>query len=183
MHELQIISRPLDSWPGKLLPVDERAGFGAFKMPFDKSVRLLKYELRRLDASLVVLATAHAEKDISATTGFPRADRNPSHPGVMLAADTKYGSLKWFTDHFSTWQANLHAIMLTLERLRLADLYGVTKRGEQYSGWKMLPGPITAATDAKTMNMEEAARFVAEQCRVTGLTTSASAILSDKAGW
>lgn len=155
----------------------------AFKMSFDRSVRLLKKELRSLEASVVVIATAHAERDISGVTGFPRADRGPAHPGVMVAADTKYGSLKWFTDHFRTWTANLHAIALTLERLRLADLYGVTKRGEQYSGWKMLPGPITAGNAAKTMNMEEAACFVAEQCRITFFDTSAHAVLTSKKAW
>jgi hypothetical protein len=60
------------------------------------------------------------------------------------------------------WTDNVHAIALTLERLRLADLYGVTSRGEQYAGWKMLPGPITAGPGAApTMSMEDAARFAA----------------------
>jgi hypothetical protein len=81
--------------------------------------------------------------------------------------------------HCRRWTDNLHAIALTLERLRLADLYGVTKRGEQYAGWKMLPGPITAAAGQKpTMSIDAAARFVA------GLTgADAPALIRNRATW
>lgn len=100
----------------------------------------------------------------------------------MIAADTKYGSLKWTCDQFRDYWDNLHAIALTLERLRLADLYGVTKRGEQYSGWKMLPGPITATQSGamRVMTMEDAARFVS-QC--TAGAFSAAQLLKDKSAW
>jgi len=43
-----------------------------------------------------------------------------------------------------------------LERLRLADRYGVTKNGEQYTGWRALPPPIPAAPP---MDLREAFIF------------------------
>jgi hypothetical protein len=189
MPALQIICRPLESWPGEPTPANSRRKDRPFKVNFEKSVTKLKKELRRIDTTVAVLGTAHAEKDISVSSGLPRFDKSPSHPGVMVAADTKFGSLKWFTDVFSTWPNNLHAIALTLERLRLADLYGVTKRGEQYSGWKMLPGPITAGSTGSTgspqatMTMEAAARFVAEQGRKFGAMVTADQLIGHKSLW
>lgn len=47
------------------------------------------------------------------------------------------------------WQANIRAIAKTLEHLRDLDRWGVTKRGEQYTGWKALPA--TASTFADVM--------------------------------
>jgi hypothetical protein len=41
-------------------------------------------------------------------------------------------------------EANVRAIALALEALRKVDRYGVTKRGEQYAGWKALPSPNDA---------------------------------------
>ena len=35
-------------------------------------------------------------------------------------------------------QDNVRAIALSLEALRAVDRYGVSKRGEQYAGWKQL---------------------------------------------
>lgn len=155
---MQIQARPLEIWPRPLTKSRRRS---PFKTSWDKTVRNLRYELARLEATAVILRLAVREADISVTTGLPRADRPPAHPGVIIAADTKFGALQWLCDEFTSWTANVHAIALTLKRLRLADLYGVTRSGEQYKGWKMLPGPITASADAPTMTMEAAARFVA----------------------
>jgi hypothetical protein len=58
---------------------------------------------------------------------------------VTVAFDSKHGSLKYTADKFATWQENLRAIALGLEALRKVDRYGVTTRGEQYTGWKALP--------------------------------------------
>lgn len=83
-------------------------------------------------------------------------------------------------DDCQNWTDNVHAIALTLERLRLADLYGVTSRGEQYAGWRMLPGPITVHQgDKPAMSIEAAADFVA---RVDGLCTAAT-LISNAIQW
>src|SRR5690606_5164123 len=71
--------------------------------------------------------------------GLPRANARPGHQGVVLAFDSKYGPLKYATDTFDRWQDNLRAIALGLESLRRVDRYGITKRGEQYTGWRQLP--------------------------------------------
>lgn len=151
---MEIQTRPLQGpWPK---PFTRPRKASPFKSSFEQSRRLLEAELRHLDAGAVMIQAAFRESDISATTGFPRGDRTPEHPGIIVAADTRHGPLKWLCDACTRWQHNVHAIALTLGRLRLADLYGVTGRGEQYHGWKMLPGPIT--TDAPVMSIDAAAR-------------------------
>lgn len=79
--------------------------------------------------------------------GWPRGNATPRHHGVILAFESKHGPLKYATARYYPWQANLRAIALGLEALRAVDRYGVTKRGEQYAGWKALPagdGPSVA---------------------------------------
>lgn len=171
-----LIFHPIDVWPRPPTAPRRRS---PFKMTFEKTLRILRAELGRLDASTAIVQAGFSEREISSATGLPRADRRPGHPGIIVAADTKYGALKWACDACVDWTDNVHAVALTLERLRLADLYGVTRRGEQYSGWKMLPGPITAVGAAPTMSIDAAARYVA------GMIPSATsaAILSSRKEW
>lgn len=58
---------------------------------------------------------------------------------VGVSFDSKHGPLTYETAEFATWQDNLRAIALGLEALRAVDRYGISKRGEQYRGWKALP--------------------------------------------
>lgn len=41
-------------------------------------------------------------------------------------------------DRWNDWQANLRGIALGLEAQRKLERYGITSRGEQYTGWKAL---------------------------------------------
>lgn len=183
---LEIICRPLDRWPREFTPDETYYGgrrVRPFKTSFDKTRRLLTAELRHLETSAAIVQVAVAEPEISVTTGWPNADVKPEHPGVIVAADTKHGALKWLCDACAKWTDNVHAIVLTLERLRLADLYGVTGKGEQYSGWKMLPGPITAGAGGApvpTMSIDAAAVFVAG---AAGLNVTAHQVLLSRPAW
>src|SRR5947208_1880483 len=80
---------------------------------------------------------AVTESDIR-LDGRPRARAVASHPGVVLAFDSRHGPLKYAVDTFDRWQDNLRAIALGLEHLRAVDRYGVTRRGEQYTGWRQI---------------------------------------------
>jgi hypothetical protein len=88
----------------------------------------------------------------------------PKHPGIILSVtaniDGREVPMKWQCDHFTDWRDNLRAIALTLERLRLADLYGVAQRFEQYTGFAALP---PALVTPPAMSLEDAARFVARE--------------------
>ena len=125
--------RPIDQWPGgKINPRP-----APFRTSYGRTLNLLERELDMLRARNVVLQVALDEKDIR-LDGQPRARARASHPGVILAFDSKYGPLKYATAEFTTWDDNLRAIALGLEALRKVDRYGITKRGEQYTGWKQL---------------------------------------------
>lgn len=169
---MDLSTRKLDRWPGDMTPAKDRRP-SPFRATWEQTRRSLVKELRHLGSKLAVLEVAVlSEREISAVTGFPRVEARVEHPGVILAADTKHGPLKWRADALTTWTANVRAIALTLERLRLADLYGVTRRGEQYAGWKMLPGPITGA--GPVMTIEQAASFIGDLTGQTGARILAS---------
>ncbi len=105
--------------------------------------------------------------------GLPRTNARPSSPSVIVAFDSRYGPLKYYSDTFDDWKDNLRAIALGLQHLRAVDRYGITKRGEQYTGWRALPAPgNTQFPDART-----AAEFAANIA--DGVT--ASLILDDAA--
>ncbi len=91
--------------------------------------------------------------------GLPRSGARPDFQGVRLSFESKYGHLRYATDVFDFWQDNLRAIALGLEALRKVDRYGITKKGEQYTGWKQLPAGITEASD-----IHEGAAFLARYC-------------------
>lgn len=130
--------RPITTWPGELTRSRRRSPFGA---SHGQTLRLLRTELAHIVArrsAPVVIQLALREQDIR-QDGLPRANaRQPEHPGVILAFDSRYGPLRYATDVFTDWQANLRAIALGLESLRRVDRYGITKRGEQYAGWRAL---------------------------------------------
>lgn len=132
---MEIQYRPIDRWPGE--QTVERQ-YSRFDTPFPQTLDLLERELSYLDAVDVVFQIALQESDFR-RDGKPRANARASHPGVILAFQSRFGPLKYATDAFTDFQANVRAIALSLEALRKVDRYGVSKRGEQYTGWKALP--------------------------------------------
>lgn len=136
-HELArlgVTFRPLEHWPG------ERTR-GRAASPFSASIgataELLAVELRALDARRTVLQLDVGEHELR-IDGLPRASARPVDPGVVLAFESRHGPLKFAVDTFWTWQDNLRAIALGMEALRKVERYGVTRRGEQYTGWRQL---------------------------------------------
>jgi len=69
---------------------------------------------------------------------------------VAISFESSFGPLRYATDaherqyswaKLDGWQANVRAIALSLEKLRAVDRYGVTRRGEQYAGWRAIEAP------------------------------------------
>lgn len=153
---VDITTRPIDLWPGEQTRSRRRAPFGA---NWGSTVKIVEHELRQLNARQVVMQLAITEEDIR-LDGKPRAHARASHPGVILAFESKWGPLKFSVDTFDQWQDNLRAIALGMEALRKVDRYGVTKRGEQYTGWKALPASTDPADAIQTV--EQARAVLAE---------------------
>lgn len=151
MRSVSVTYRPLNgTWPGEpTSPLyQERA---RFKAGWSATLDLLDRELHHIGAKNIVIQLDLNESEIR-NDGMPKANARPRSPGVVLAFDSPYGPLKYPCDQFDDWQDNARAIALALEALRKVDRYGVTKRGEQYTGWKALP-----ATTHATLSVEGAA--------------------------
>jgi hypothetical protein len=142
LRDLGVTFRPFDGPP----PPE-----GGRRSPFDASwsstVELLARELRHLDAKLVVVELGLEERDLR-VDGMPRANARMTTDAVRISFESKWGPLRYETGEFTRgwygsgqdgWQANVRAIALGLEALRKVDRYGISKRGDQYTGWKQLP--------------------------------------------
>jgi hypothetical protein len=126
--------RPIEAWPGELT---RNRRLSPFRAPMKSTVTQLRKELGGIRARNAVLQIALSEGQFR-IDGAPRAQAVPDHPGVILSLETPDGAIAFPCDTFNSWQDNLRAIVLTMERLRAIDRYGVTKRGEQYRGWKAI---------------------------------------------
>lgn len=113
-----------------------------FSAGWTSTIELLAKELRAHGATNVVLEIDFDERNIR-LDGLPRADRSARTPGIVLSFQAMRvpgrPNLRYEVGTFSDWKDNLRAVALGLEALRAVDRHGVTKRGEQYAGWKALP--------------------------------------------
>jgi hypothetical protein len=151
--------RPLGDWTGPSTPPRERTS-PKFKARYDATLDLLFAEAEKLGAKRMVLQVDLQERDIR-VDGLPRSNaRFGSHPGVVISFESRFGPLRYATDQFTEWKGNLRAIALALQALRAVDRYGVTKRGEQYAGWKALPQNASTFASA-----DEAAAWMNEYSR------------------
>lgn len=138
--------RPLTAWADP--ETDPRRGSHLFRASWAGTLDLLGSETEKLGASLVVLQVGVQEGDIR-LDGMLRANAKVSHPGAVVSFESDIGPLRYATDTYEQqirsalpgWQANVRAIALALEALRAVDRYGVTKRREQYAGWRAIAAP------------------------------------------
>lgn len=126
-------------------PLERPVPCGYRRSPFSarwsSTVADLSRELRAHGARRAILEIDLPESAIR-LDGLPRADRNAYTPGVVLSFEATRvpgkPQLRYEVGTFDDWRDNVRAIALGLEALRAVDRYGVTKRGEQYAGWKAL---------------------------------------------
>lgn len=153
--------RPLDDFTIFTTPSLQRRGV-PFKASLSTTLADLEHELQMIDATDAVLELAVTPRDVR-KDGTLRADaRRPAHPGVRLSFQSPHGALSFTCDTYESrwagqmpdWQANLRAIVLTLEALRAVERHGATK-GQQYSGFAALP-PGAGATPLGGMTRDEA---------------------------
>lgn len=162
--------QPIVEWPGVLTHDRVRSNFSSTQ---SATLQVLRRELAQLGAKDVLLQIA-IPREAFRLDGFPRSTAKPSHPGLILTLDSKFGPLSYPCDTFTRWEDNLRAIALALEALRKVDRYGVTKRGEQYRGFlaieaTAMPAGFTSVMQAKTYIADLIA--AAEWTTVLGDTT------------
>lgn len=163
--------RPIDAWPGQLLKPGERRS-SQFRAKWSDTLELLDRELWNLNARAVVLQMAVQPGQVRKDETGLLAHVRPEHPGIVLSFTGGKGALSYPCDTFVTWHDNARAIAKTLENLRAVDRYGVSKGGQQYTGWSQLP---PGRPMAGPMTREEAAAFIAEHAdplgRIPGMQT------------
>lgn len=136
---LDVIFRPLEDWP--IAETTDRRGSRHFKAGWGDTLSLLEKELSHLDASNLVIQIQTTPEWIR-NDGWPYSNARVTGPKVAIAFKSKFGNLTYRCDDCSVWTHNIRCIAMTLERLRMAEMYGVTKRGEQYQGFKALGSGI-----------------------------------------
>lgn len=172
---MNVIFRPLGTWPRPQTPNHSRKA-APFQADYNNTLKLLDQELRHLDVKEVVIQADVTDDDIR-IDGMLRADARPRRPNIIIAAHTKFGPLQYLCDDCLRWQDNVRAIAMTLERLRMAERYGVTKRGEQYTGFRALPMGGSVASGAATFfnTADAAAEWLADCLRPNGHARQLSA--------
>ena len=153
---LNAIFRPLKTWPGKRTPAQERER-SPFQSTYDKTLDLLEYELNRIYARNIVIQVMLAPNQIR-NDGWPKTINAIVDPAVLVTFNDDAGDQYAYPcDTFTDFKSNLRAIALALEALRKVDRYGVTRRGEQYQGFKALP---SGEQQQQKMSPEQAAAFL-----------------------
>jgi hypothetical protein len=158
MVDLRFRPLPPNAFPEKRTPSAIRK-HRPFQQGIDDSMSKLREELNKLGATEAFIAIA--TDDVLKDGSRPKLTAVVYDPGVVVTAFTpRQGVMTWACDACHGWDDNVRAIALTIERLRLADIYGVT-RGKQYRGFAALP----ASTGLNTR--DEAIRIVAEALGIT----------------
>ena len=161
-------------------PISDRSPFtgnhvgSPFTVKWHQVLDLLQREYEMLAGRSLVIEVDVPESGIR-NDGLLRADARAASPAVRIAFESKHGPITMATDRFvrqpyrSTsmpdWQHNVYAIAKALEALRMVDRYGVTKRGEQYTGWKALPAGSGIAPTGMTTNT--AVRVITQEAGLT----------------
>lgn len=122
-------------------PVECEERVSPFSAPWQSTLRLLRDELRHLEAERVVMEIDVRARDIR-QDGMVREGRKAKSSVMVVSfaptAIEDCPDLRYEVGTFLRWTDNVRALALSLEKLRAVDRYGVTKRGEQYRGWKQL---------------------------------------------
>lgn len=134
---MNVTFRPLTIWPYP--STKNRRSRWTFKTPWSNTLSLLQREVDAIGGRNVVLGAGFREQDLR-LDGMPRSGAKvPQHPGIEISFDSRHGRLVYASDACEWWEHNVRSVALGLESLRAVDRYGITRRGEQYAGWKALP--------------------------------------------
>ncbi|SDU42279.1 hypothetical protein [Jiangella alkaliphila] len=145
---MKMTFRPL-VWTDPVTHADARRSRATFKASWQSTLTLLDRELWELGAEALIVEADFTERDIR-LDGLPKGNaRQPVFPGVRLSFDSRHGPLQYATDSCAFWQHNVRSIALGLESLRAVDRYGITRRSQQYTGFRAITGGNGVSTVAE----------------------------------
>lgn len=176
---LNVVFRPLAKWPGARIAEQDRQR-SPFSSSYENTLDLLERELFHLRAQNVVIQVALDSSQIR-NDGWPKTINAIKDPGVILTFNDPRGDdFSYPCDTYHAFRDNLRAIALALEALRKVDRYGITRRGEQYQGFKALPPP--APGPVPVMSAAEAADYMGELAGVPGASILADSDVFEMMG-
>jgi len=153
----------------------------AFRTSAGRVYSLLAEEIRRLGGNQPVIEAGFRDDQIR-NDGWPYSSARPSHPAVRVSfTSATQGALSFECSTYDTVDDNLHAIAKTMERLRDIARYGAVKGGQQYKGWKQLPGqaPTQYTTTDPNVELRMAAACL---CKLAGeQQTSIPGVIANRA--
>lgn len=149
-------------------PISDRTAFtgkhemSRFTVTWTQALALLQREFDALDGHNLVIEVDVPEAGIR-NDGLLRADAKAASPAARIAFESRHGPLIYATDRYvrqnyartsmADWQHNVYAIALGLEALRKVDRYGVSRRGEQYTGYKAIGAGAGQMTKDEAMQL------------------------------
>lgn len=157
---------PLGQWGDAETPPQRRTR-GPFTAGWQNTLDLLCYEVSRLGGRQVTVGIDVTSGDFR-RDGMLRQDARVGFPGVRVTFDSRHGTLVYGTDVYKDWRDNVRGIALGLEALRAVDRYGVSRHGQQYSGFKALPAG-TGGPANTNMTRESAASLLALHSGIDGI--------------
>lgn len=133
----RLVFEPLADWPYPPAILD-RSPFAA---PWTRTRDALLREADHLGAGVVVIEVDCSRRHLRAD-GELRADARPHSGRVRVSMDTRHGPLRYAVDRYDdaglSWQANVRAVVLTLQALRAVERYGAVRDGQQYLGFRAI---------------------------------------------
>lgn len=141
MSDYAALAGMLQIQPMALAMPDRDRVRSQFSAPLSSTLSVLRRELENLGADRGVLELDMAAEHLR-LDGLPRSGAIARSPGIIVSFRVTgfalVSALRYEIDAFDHWADNLRGLALGLEALRAVDRYGVTKRGEQYVGFKAL---------------------------------------------
>lgn len=141
---IDFVCKPIDTWPGDYTPHRERlsAPFGGgFGFTRNKLIK----ELEQIPGVEDVIIEIDVQSGDIRLDGLPKATAKVPPP-VKVSFSSDLGPQVYAVDRYDHWHSNLHAVALTLDRLRAIERYGAVRDGQQYAGWSALPAGTPMGT-------------------------------------
>lgn len=136
------------------IPATKLSSYRAsFTAPWQNTADLLKKEVRHLcgfDADVVIELNC-VQSDISTRGGAMVKTPKRQEARIVIPTELR-GVISMECNAFRDWQSNVRAIAMTLERLRMVDLYGCASQGQAYAGFAQLPNNDTSGDEAWAKN-------------------------------
>lgn len=137
----------------------------SFNVQWSRQLDELESEIKAIKGRDTVVEACMVASDIR-NDGWPRSNARAWAPDIRLYVTADVGPLVFPCATYDDWRANLRAIGLAMQALRLMRERGIGMGTEQYRGYAALPASIAAAEWA---SVEAAIWFLLDTANWSGV--------------